>query len=283
MKPPASATGEAPWLGSQGFDITVPNVARIYDFLLGGKDNFAADRLAARELLEAVPDAAIAARDNRAFLGRAVRFLAREAGIRQFLDIGTGLPTGGNVHEIAHEADPLARVVYVDNDPMVIVHANALLVTEPTVSAVYGDLRYPRQLLAMLAVRSLLDLDEPLAVIMAAVLHFIEDHESPWAIVEEFKSAMAPGSYLALSHVTGDGIGEDARHRAAEIYRSASAPGVARTHAQVARFFNGLDLLAPGLVSVADWRPAAGHTRREPALFYGGIGRKPGFVRRSQE
>ncbi len=266
-----------------GFDITVPNVARIYDFLLGGKDNFAADRLAAMELLEAVPEAAIAARDNRAFLGRAVRFLAREAGIRQFLDIGTGLPTRGNVHEIAHDTDPAARVVYVDNDPMVIVHANALLATQPTVSAVYSDLRFPRHLLAMLAVRSLLDLDEPLAVLMTAVLHFIEDHEDPWAIVDEFKSAMAPGSYLVLSHVTGDDIGEDARRRAAEIYQSASAPGVTRTHAQVARFFDGLDLLAPGLVSAADWRPAVEHSRREPALFYAGIGRKPGFVRRARD
>jgi hypothetical protein len=279
IQPGASvATCMAGQPGGQDFDPGVPNVARIYDFLLGGKDNFDADRQAARRLVEAVPGAALAARDNRAFLGRAVRFLAQEAGIRQFLDIGTGLPTRGNVHEIAQETDPLTRVVYCDNDPMVVVHANALLANESTVSAVYSDLRYPRHLLAMLAVRSLLDLDKPIAVLMVAVLHFIEDREDPWDLVDQFKSAMAPGSCLAISHVTGDELPGAARRRAAEVYESASAPGVARTSAQIARFFDGLDVVAPGLVSVPDWRPSLKRSRQQPTLFYAGVGRKPGHV-----
>jgi hypothetical protein len=275
---PRPSAHTEPWPGGNTFNPAVPNVARIYDFLLGGKDNFESDRRAAQELVQAVPGAVTAARENREFLRRAVRFLAEEAGIRQFLDIGTGLPTGGNVHEIAHEVDPKARVVYVDNDPVVIVHANALLTADPTVAAIFSDLRVPRHLLETLSFRSLLDLDEPIAMLMVAVLHFVEDHEDPWAVVDEFKSAMAPGSYLVLSHVTGDHIPDDARRRAGEIYENASAPGVARSHAQVARFFNGLTMLAPGLVSVNDWRPALERRKRQPALFYAGVGRKPAFA-----
>jgi S-adenosyl methyltransferase len=274
----AVATYMAGQPGGQDFDPRVPNVARIYDFLLGGKDNFEADRQAARQLVEAVPGAALAAWDNRAFLGRAVRFLAREAGIRQFLDIGTGLPTRGNVHEIVQEIDPLTRVVYCDNDPMVVVHANALLASESTVSAVYSDLRYPHHLLAMPAVWSLMDLDKPLAVLMVAVLQFIEDREDPWDLVHQFKSAMSPGSYLVLSHVTGDDLADDAQRRAYEVYEKASAPGVARSRAEIDRFFDGLDMVAPGLVSVCDWRPVLERRRQQPTLFYAGVGRKPGHI-----
>jgi len=171
----------------QAFDPTVPNVARIYDFLLDGKDNYAADRDAAQRLLDAVPDAARAARDNRRFLGRAVRFLAGEAGIRQFLDIGTGLPTRGNVHEIAQAVSPRARVVYADNDPVVVTHARALLSDSLTVTAVNGDLREPDHLLGLPDVRTFIDWDEPVAVLMVAVLHFLEDHENPWAVVDAYK------------------------------------------------------------------------------------------------
>jgi hypothetical protein len=267
---------------SGGFNPAVPNVARIYDCLLGGKNNFDADRQAARELVQAVPRAAAAARANRGFLRRAVRYLAQEAGIRQFLDIGTGLPTAGNVHEIAHDVDPKARVVYVDNDPVVITHANALLATDPAVTAFYSDLLLPRHLLGTLAVRSLLGLNEPVAVLMVAVLHFIQDHQDPWAIVEEFTSAMAPGSYLVLSHVTGDDIPQSAQRQAASVYTHASAPGTARTHAQVARFFDGLTMLDPGLVNVTDWRPVLEHRKRRPVLFYGGIGRKPSTAPQDQ-
>ena len=258
-----------------GFDTGFPNVARIYDALLGGKDNYAVDREAAGELLKAVPGAAQAARDNRAFLGRAVRFLAGEAGIRQFLDIGTGLPTLGNVHEIAQAANPEARVVYADHDPVVVLHANVLLAKSVTVAAVNADLRYPLDLVTSPAVRALIDFDEPVAVLLVAVLHFLEDSENPWKIVDCIKDHMAPGSYLALSHVTGDDIPPDASAQACEIYENASAPGVVRAHEDIDRFFDGLVMLAPGLVNVSAWRPD--HITRAPreTLFYAGVGRKP--------
>ena len=257
-----------------GFDTGFPNVARIYDALLGGKDNYAADRQAAEELLTAVPGAERAARENRAFLGRAVRFLAGEAGIRQFLDIGTGLPTLGNVHEIAQAANPAARVVYADHDPVVVLHANVLLADAVTVAAVNADLRYPLDLLTSPAVRALIDFDEPVAVLLIAVLHFLEDSENPWKIVDCIKDHMAPGSYLAVSHVTGDDIPPDAMQQARAVYENASAPGVARERDDIDRFFDGLVMLAPGLVNVSAWRPD--HIIRTPreTLFYAGIGRK---------
>jgi S-adenosyl methyltransferase len=258
-----------------GFDTGIPNVARIYDALLGGKDNYAADREAAGELLNVVPGAARAAQENRAFLGRAVRFLAGEAGIRQFLDIGTGLPTSGNVHEIAQAANPAARVVYVDHDPVVVLHANVLLAQAVTVAAVNADLRYPRDLLTCPAVRALIDFEEPVAVLLVAVLHFLEDSEEPWKIVDCIKEHMAPGSYLVVSHVTGDDIPPDARQQARKIYENASAPGVARAHDDIARFLDGLVMLAPGLVNAQAWRPD--HIVRKPreTLFWAGVGRKP--------
>jgi O-methyltransferase involved in polyketide biosynthesis len=205
-------TGPGPGTSAYAFDPNVPNVARIYDFLLHGKDNYAADREAARELLAAIPGAAAAARDNRAFLSRAVRFLACEAGIRQFIDLGTGLPTQGNVHEIAQATEPLAHVVYADNDPVVVTHAAALLADSLKVTAVQADLRNPDHLLSLPAVRALIDFTQPVAVLMIAVLHFVPDHDDPWSIVARYTSMLPPGSYLVLSHVTGDGTPADARH-----------------------------------------------------------------------
>ena len=260
----------------QAFNPAVPNVARIYDFLLGGKDNFAADREAAGRLLDAVPGAAAAARDNRRFLSRAVWFLAREAGIRQFLDIGTGLPTRGNVHEIAQTARPGARVVYADNDPVVVMHANALLANSLTVAAVHGDLRDPDRLITLPDVRAFIDWDEPVAVLMVAVLHFLQDRDNPWQAVDAFKAQMAPGSYLVLSHVTGDGTPAEVIRQAAEVYHNASAPGMARTREQIARFFDGLDMVAPGLVDPAEWRRPRLERKSRPVLFYAGAGRKHG-------
>jgi hypothetical protein len=254
-------------------------VARIYDFLLGGKDNYAADRDAAQRLLQAVPGAARAARDNRRFLGRAVWFLAREGGIRQFLDIGTGLPTRGNVHEIAHAAGPGARVVYADNDPVVVTHARALLADSSTVAAVHGDLRDPGALFALPDVRTFIDWEEPVAVLMVAVLHFLEDREDPWQAVDAFKAQMAPGSYLVLSHVTGDDTPADVVRQAAEVYQNASAPGMARSRAQIARFFEGLDMVAPGLADPAEWRRPRLEGKSSPVLFYAGVARKPAEVR----
>jgi hypothetical protein len=256
-------------------DAHSPNVARVYDCLLGGKDNFAADRRTAAKLLEAVPGAAVAARENRAFLARAVRFLAEEAGICQFLDIGTGLPTAGSVHQIAQAGDPRqVRVVYADYDPMVVRHAEALLGGSLTAAVVRADLRQPWDLFARPTVRTMINLAEPVAILLVAVLHFIEDHEDPWAVVNCYKDLMAPGSYLVISHVTADHLSDDAAREAQAAYNGASAPGVARTREQIAAFFAGVEMVPPELVNVAAWRP--NHIGPPPgtAVLYGGIGRK---------
>jgi S-adenosyl methyltransferase len=272
---PHAALPRARLLMRQDFDPTVPNVARVYDWLLGGKDNFAADREAAAKLLDAVPGAAVAARENRAFLGRAVRFLAGEAGIRQFLDIGAGLPSARAVHEIVHGVVPTPHVVYVDCDPVVIRHADALIGGALGVAAIQADLRQPRDLLAQAAMTNLIDLAEPVAILLVAVLHFVEDREDPWAIVNYLKDQVAPGSYVVISHVTGDHIPASAARQAREAYANASAPGVARTREQVARFFGGLDVISPGLVNVSAWRPDhLGRVAAGPALFYAGAGCK---------
>ena len=272
-------TGPVPWpaplVPPQGLDVTVPNVARIYDHLLGGKDNFAADREAARRLLAAVPDAARAAQANRAFLARAVRFLAAEAGIRQFLDVGTGLPTQGNVHEIAQTTDPRARVVYCDNDPMVVVHANALLADNLTVVASQADLRDPEFLFTLPVTRTLIDTSQPLAVLLVAVLHFLPDSDDPWALVERIKHMLAPGSYVVISHVTGDEIPAEAARAAAEVYRGRLGAGRApqpRGDRPVLRRPGDGRAWTGGGVGVASASP---RPRRRSALFYAGVGRKP--------
>jgi SAM-dependent methyltransferase len=255
-----------------GFDPNIPNVARIYDALLGGKDNFAADRQAAERLLSAVPGAVLAARENRAFLGRAVRFLAGEAGIRQFLDIGTGLPTNGNVHEIAQAANTDARVVYADHDPMVVLHANALLVKTANVSVVNADLRYPRNLLT--SVQGLIHFDEPVAVLLVAVLHFLEDRDDPQGIVECIVDHLAPGSHLVISHVTGDDLTVDAVRDSHAVYDNASGPCIARARGDIEAFFDQMMLLAPGLVNACEWRPDRIVRTSRETLFYAGVGRK---------
>lgn len=272
-RPPAKA--DAPrW---QRLDSGLSNVARIYDALLGGKDNYAADREAARSLVEAVPDAQRAARDNRAFLARAVRFLAGEAGIGQFLDIGTGLPTRGNVHEIARSVNPDARVAYCDYDPIVVAHARALLADTAEVQAVEADVRYPRHLLTLPAVRDLIDFSQPVAVLLVAVLHFVPDSDSPWSAVKCIIDHLAQGSYLVISHVTGDEIPEHAVRQAEEIYTGALVRGAARSRGDIARFFAGVDLIEPGLVDVATWRSGRRHSGPDrPVLFYAGVGRKTG-------
>jgi O-methyltransferase involved in polyketide biosynthesis len=250
----------------------VPNVARIYDYLLGGKDHFAADREAAGQLITAIPDVATFARQNRDFLGRVVRFLSGDAGIRQFIDIGTGLPTQGSVHEVAHEADPSARVVYVDHDPVVLTHARELLATHKrNVAAISGDLRHPERILADPGLRALITADEPVAVLLIAVMHFLPDDDQPATITDTLMAALPPGSYLALSHITAENIPEDANTRAKAVYDGATARPYPRTHAEVTRMFNALDLVEPGVVDVAGWRalPPVGRT-----LAYGGVARK---------
>jgi S-adenosyl methyltransferase len=266
----AAVSGQPPRPAAAVYDLSTPNPARIYDYLLGGKDHFPVDRAAAEELLALVPEARAGARENRAFLGRAVRYLAGEAGIRQFLDIGTGMPTQGNVHEVAHAVDPDTRVVYVDNDPVVHAHANALL-AEPTTAAVLADLRQPERITRHPKTRELLDFTQPMAVLLVAVLHFIEDEECPAGIVAHCREVIAPGSFLVISHATGD-FRPDIAGKATEVYERASAPLVLRSRAQVAALLHGLELLPPGLVQPAAWRPDHG-TGEGVGGFWAGVGR----------
>ncbi len=252
---------------------STPNPARIYDYLLGGKDNFPADRETAEEVLALAPEVRAVARENRAFLRRAVRYLAGEAGIRQFLDVGTGIPAQGNVHQVAQQVAPDARVVYVDNDPIVLLHARALLAGNHT-TIIQADLREPAAILDHPELREVIDFDQPVAVLLLAILHFITDEEDPAGIVTRLRDAMAPGSYLALSHGTAD-FRPEATLKAAQVYDRASAPLVLRSHAQIGRFFGGLELVAPGLVQVVSWRPDGelpDGWATSPA--YGGIARK---------
>ena len=259
-----------------GIDTTTPNVARIYDYLLGGKDNFAADRAAAGRLIEAIPDVAAIARDNRSFLGRAVRYLAIEGGIRQFLDLGSGLPTQANVHELAQGVAPDARVVYVDNDPVVASHGRALLASGDRVGMVFGDLRDPAVILRHPEVAGLLDLAQPVAVLCTSTLHFVADQAGPHKIVAEYRDRLAPGSYLAITHGTleDDPGGEGAA--AESVYRQASSQLHVRSLPDVLRFFEGFELVEPGFTWITQWRPEPG---TEPIgrqhSMRGGVGRKP--------
>jgi len=257
--------------GLPEIDTSTPHPARMYDYWLGGKDNFPADREAAEEVLALVPKARDMARANRAFLRRAVRSLAGEAGIRQFLDVGTGIPTQGNVHEVAHAIAPDARVAYVDNDPIVHVHANALLAGSST-TIILADLRKPDTILDHPKVRPFIDFDQPLALLLVAVLHFLTDEDDPAGTVARFRDAMAPGSFLAISHATGD-FNPEMATKAARAYDRATSPVVPRTRAEVERFFDGFALVDPGLVQVSRWRPD-GEIPEDEVWIYGGVGRK---------
>jgi O-methyltransferase involved in polyketide biosynthesis len=257
-------------------DATTPNVARIYDYLLGGKDNFGADRDAARRLLEAIPDARAIARDNRSFLGRVVRYLATEGGIRQFLDLGCGLPTEANVHQLAQGVVPGVRVVYVDNDPMVASHGEALLASGDQVAMMLNDLRQPAVILAQAEVSGLLDLSQPVAVLCTGTLHFIADEAEPGTILAAYRDQLASGSYLAISHaVQTDELTKELRE-AEGVYRQASAQLHARPQADVLRFFDGFELVEPGLTWIAEWRqePGTAPVGRLHSIR-GGVGRKP--------
>jgi hypothetical protein len=257
-----------------------PHPARIYDYFLGGKDNFPADRAAAAAGLRANPNARIPPVQNRAFMRRAVAYLAREAGISQFLDIGTGIPTSPNVHEIAQQINPQARIVYVDNDPMVLAHARAQLASGPDGMTVYidADVRDPDRILGSPDLRDTLDLSRPVALLMLALLPSIPDSDDPLSIARRLTSSLASGSYLALSHLTGD-FDPAPWER---IESEAASRGVVirpRTRACIERFFTGFDLVEPGLVSLPDWRPdpdAAGDRPTDAHVsVFGGVARKP--------
>jgi hypothetical protein len=257
-------------------DASVPNIARIYDCWLGGKDNFAADRRVASEILAIAPDAMVIALENRKFLRRAVRFLAGQAGIRQFIDIGTGLPSQGNVHEVAQGINEDARVVYVDYDPVVVSHAQALLADEKTVAAIRGDLRHVPDILSHPGLRGFIDFSQPIAILLIAVLHFISDDEDPYGNVIDLMDAVSPGSYLVISHVTADFAPDEVSAEVQSIYQGATAPIVPRTHAEVADFFKtaGLELVEPGVVGIGDWHREWG-SRPGRTIIYGGAGKKP--------
>jgi hypothetical protein len=225
----------------------------MYDYYLGGKDNYVVDREAAAAVLRALPEARDIARENRAFLQRAVRYLVGEAGIRQIIDIG--IPTVGNVHEVAQQIDPGVRVAYVDNDPIVHVHASALLTGQGRTSIVLADLLNPQGILDHPGIRELIDLDEPVAVLLVAIMHFITEQEKPGQIVAAFREALAPGSYLALSHSTADFHDQVIADAATAVYATAASPLVLRNHAQVTGLFDGWELIQPGVVQVPVSRP----------------------------
>jgi hypothetical protein len=249
----------------------------MYDYYLGGKDNYEADRATASQVIAAFPDVRLAVRENRAFLSRAVRFLAAEAGIRQFIDIGTGLPTQSNVHEIAFAAAPDARVVYCDYDPVVVAHGQTLLSGVPSAAFIEGDARFPDDILGRAELRSLINFDEPVAVLLVAVLNFVADEEDPAGIVGRLRAAMTPGSYLVISH----GASEERPATAEDVvnaYQKATARAVLRTRAEVLPFFTGFELIEPGLVYAAQWRPDVRNQARDladpgTAMTLAGIGR----------
>jgi O-methyltransferase involved in polyketide biosynthesis len=237
-----------------GVDVTRPSIARIYDYLLYGKDNFAADRAAAEKLMESRLDPRRMALANRAFLGRAVGFLARQ-GIAQYLDLGSGLPTSPSVHEVARNTIPGARVVYVDHDPIVVAHNDALLATRDGVITVRGDIREPDTILANEALADCIDFGQPVAVLLLSVLHFISHEEDAPAIVAKFRERMAPGSYLVVSVGTSEGADPDMLAETTETYAGARMPFTLRSLAQIMDLFDGFDLVEPGLVSLPEWRP----------------------------
>jgi hypothetical protein len=263
----------------QDVDTSRPHAARMYDYFLGGKNHFAADRETADKVMAAMPGVRTGPRENRGFLGRAVSYLAGEAGIRQFLDIGTGLPTTNSVHEVAQRVAPSSRVVYVDNDPLVLTHAQALLTSSPEgrTAYIHADLRSPAEILSSPAVRSILDLSQPVALMLLAVLHFVADEEGPAGIVATLLDALPPGSYLVASHITAEHniSGSAAGQRA---YRSGGVPMHPRESREFADIaFAGLHLLPPGVVLVSEWRrtetgplPPASEVN-----CYGGVARKP--------
>jgi S-adenosyl methyltransferase len=260
--------------GPPAFDTSVAHQARIYDYLLGGKDNYAADRAATEAILAIYPDMAFNARANRAFLGRAVRYLAGEAGIRQFLDVGTGIPTAGNTHQVAQAIAPETRVVYVDYDPIVLAHARALLTSGDAGATEYihADLRDTGEILGQAA--QLLDFSKPVAVTLIAILHAMPDADDPHAIVARLMEALPSGSHLAITHIASDLIAPETRSGLGDLAdQMIQQDFTFRSREQVARFFTGLDLAEPGLVRVEEWRPEAGDPPGTSGVW-GAVGRK---------
>ena len=267
----AGAEGPAGRDDQPSFDTGVAHQARIYDYWLGGKDNYAADRKAAEAAIAAYPGVATGARANRQFLSRVVRHLASEAGIRQFLDVGTGIPTANNTHEVAQSAAPDSRVVYVDYDPIVLIHARALLAShdDGLIDYLHADLRDPGAILDQAA--RTLDFSRPVAVMLIAILHAIGDEDDPHQIVTRLVDAVPAGSYLAISHVASDIDAEKIAEATARLNQLSHQHFTLRDHAGVTRFFDGLELLEPGLVRVEDWRPVSELEHRNRSAMWGAV------------
>ncbi|MFF5183026.1 SAM-dependent methyltransferase [Streptomyces sp. NPDC000345] len=258
-------------------DTSKPHPARMYDYFLGGKDNYEVDQEAAEQFIKAAPEVREAVRANRRFMHRAVRHVVAEGGVRQILDIGTGLPTEPNVHQIARAVAPETRVAYVDNDPIVSAHSRTLLDDDDTNTAVVlADLRDPRAILAHPEVRKVIDFDQPVALLLVAILHFVTEAEDPDGIVATLLDALPAGSYLVLSHATVD-IHDTEREDAVKVYNNATATMNPRGRGRVLDFFGDLELVDPGLVLVPDWRPdEAPEPGATPIGIYGGVARKNG-------
>ncbi|MFP1627928.1 SAM-dependent methyltransferase [Streptomyces sp. 5K101] len=268
---------ERPAWAPQSIDISVPSVSRIYDFYLGGSHNFEADRKAARRAMRFMPGLPKIMQANRAFMRRAVNYAVGE-GISQFLDIGSGIPTFGNVHEVARAADPEARVVYVDHDAVAVAHSRTLLAGDERSGVVCADLRKPRQILDSPEVTGLLDLERPVALLLVAVLHFLQDEDDPYAAVAELRDALAPGSLMIVTHASYEGVPvpEDVAGGAVGVYEDIRNPLVMRTREEIAAFFEGYEMVEPGLVSMPHWRPDTPVDQEDPYAFSGfsGVGRK---------
>jgi hypothetical protein len=268
-------SGDGDW--ARGVDLEAPSAARMYDYYLGGCHNFAADRVAAEQVLRAIPNLREVVAANRRFLRNAVLHLL-DLGITQFLDVGSGIPTVGNVHEIVHAVRPEARVVYVDLDPVAIVHARNLLADDPQATAIVADLRHPDAILGHREVRETLDLSRPVGLLMVSMLHFVPDTDA-YPAVEALREALVPGSALAITHVATEGVAlhdSDAVH---EVYEHSTAPGgTIRSRAEIARFFGDYRLVPPGLVWVSQWQPgepADGGDHPEQIALLAGVARRP--------
>ena len=273
----ASGRGEAATVPGDdpAFDTSVAHIARVYNYWLGGKDNFAADRAAAKQAMAAYPDIAHSARANRAFLRRVVTYLAGEAGIRQFLDIGTGIPSANNTHEVAQFVAPDCRIVYIDNDPVVLAHARALLTSSPEGATHYinADLRQTDQILARAV--EMLDFSRPVAVMLMTILQHIDDDDDPYGVVAKLVAALPAGSYLALSHPAKDIEAAKLGELANRLNQLMAEKTTLRGQAEVARFFDGLELIEPGMIRVQQWRPETEEEANSPAALWGGVARKP--------
>ena len=257
-------------------DATRPHPARVYDYWLGGKDNFAVDREVAKQVIDAFPGIIPGVRAQRAFLGRAVRHLVNDRGVRQFLDIGTGLPAAGNTHEVAQQAAPESRVVYVDNDPMVLAHARALLISTRAGACSYVDADLRDVDTILYEAEGVLDFRQPVGIVLLGVMQFIDDREDPHGILARLLSAVPPGSYLVLGQPASDIFSERMAEAQSRFRRQVGGANVLRSHEQVSSFFRGLELIEPGVVQLPQWQPDPGsELPAEPVPFWCGAGRKP--------